>query len=164
MAGFPTDTAAQQAQHDADFQWAVIAYRFWYPTVSVEGIFAGNRDAGIGDNPAIGIAACGPRQVGFTLNSDPPYGSATLDVSDGPVVIELPSGPFIGLVNDHHQGWVVDMGIPGPDEDGEHVFSSSWQILEPYGCATLIGSVQPVDRVRGESGWRGRTLSCRSCR
>jgi hypothetical protein len=31
------------------------------------------------------------------------------------MVIELPPGAFIGLVNDHHQGWVLDMGLPGPD-------------------------------------------------
>jgi hypothetical protein len=46
------------------------AYRFWYPTVSVEGIFNGNRSIGIKDNEGICIAAAGPRQVGFTLNSD----------------------------------------------------------------------------------------------
>jgi hypothetical protein len=28
---------------------------------------------------------------------------------------QLPAGPFVSLVNDHHQRWVVDMGIPGPD-------------------------------------------------
>src|SRR5258705_10649040 len=31
------------------------------------------------------------------------------------MVVELPAGPFVSLVNDHHQRWVVDMGIPGPD-------------------------------------------------
>jgi hypothetical protein len=38
-------------------------------------------------------------------------------------VIELPPGPFIGLVDDHHQGWVLDMGIPGPDagKGGKHL-------------------------------------------
>ncbi|WP_236960393.1 DUF1214 domain-containing protein [Methylobacterium durans] len=102
---------------------AVTAYRFWYPTVSVEGIFNGNRAAGIGDNTAMGIAAAGPKQVGFTLNSDTPYGSAVIDVSQGPMVIELPPGPYIGLVDDHHQGWVLDLGLPGPDagQGGKHL-------------------------------------------
>ncbi|MEA1832573.1 DUF1214 domain-containing protein [Methylobacterium durans] len=102
---------------------AVTAYRFWYPTVSVEGIFNGNRAAGIGDNSAMGIAAAGPKQVGFTLNSDTPYGSAVIDVSQGPMVIELPPGPYIGLVDDHHQGWVLDLGLPGPDagQGGKHL-------------------------------------------
>ncbi|WP_407529942.1 DUF1254 domain-containing protein [Methylobacterium oryzisoli] len=122
-AGYPTPQAAAQARTDADFARAVTAYRFWYPTVSVEGIFNGNRAAGIADNRGMGIAAAGPRQVGFTLNSDTPYGSAALDLSQGPMVIELPPGPYIGLVDDHHQGWVLDLGIPGPDggKGGKHV-------------------------------------------
>jgi len=121
--GYPTVEAARKAQDDADFQRAIVAYRFWYPTVSVEGIFNGNRQAGLKDNEAIGAAAAGPRQVGFTLNSDTPYGSATLDVSEGPMVIELPPGAYIGLVNDHNQGWVLDMGLPGPDagQGGKHL-------------------------------------------
>ncbi|MFC8525864.1 DUF1214 domain-containing protein [Nocardia sp. NPDC057227] len=83
--------------------------------MSAEGICTGNREVGLADNEAIGIAAAGPRQVGFTLNSDTPYGAAVLDIGAGPFVIEMPAGPFIGLVDDHHQQWVTDLGIPGPD-------------------------------------------------
>ena len=120
---YPTAEAAKQARDDADFERAVAAYRFWYPTVSTEGIFEGGRRAGIKDNEGIQIAAVGPRAVAFTANSDTPYGSGALDLSNGPMVIELPPGPFIGLVNDHNQGWVLDMGIPGPDEGkgGKHL-------------------------------------------
>lgn len=123
VRGYPTDAAAQKAQDDADFQRAVSAYRFWYPTVSMEGIFNGNRQVGLADGQAMGIAATGPRQVGFTLNSDTPYGSAVLDLAKGPMVIELPPGPFIGLVDDHNQGWVMDLGLPGPDagRGGRHL-------------------------------------------
>ncbi|MGY4253525.1 hypothetical protein ACVI1L_000593 [Bradyrhizobium sp. USDA 4516] len=121
--GYPTADTTRRARDDADFQRAITAYRFWYPTVSVEGIFNGNRDVGIKDGEKIGIAAAGPRQVGFTLNSDTPYGSGVIDVSKGPVVIEIPPGPYIGLVNDHNQGWVLDMGLPGPDagKGGKHL-------------------------------------------
>jgi hypothetical protein len=121
--GFPTAQAADQAHVDADLQRALIAYRFWYPTVSVEGIFEGNRNVGIADGKQWGIAATGPRQVGFTLNSDTPYGSGVLDLSNGPVVVELPEGAFIGLVDDHNQGWVQDLGLPGPDKGkgGKHL-------------------------------------------
>jgi hypothetical protein len=121
--GFPTDGGARRIRQEAYFQRAVTAYRFWYPTVSVEGIFNGNREIGITDNESIGIASTGPRQVGFTLNSDTPYGAGTLDLAQGPVVIELPPGPYIGLVDDHHQRWVMDMGIPGPDggRGGKHL-------------------------------------------
>ncbi|MBS7811858.1 DUF1254 domain-containing protein [Roseococcus pinisoli] len=121
--GYPTAETSRLLRDEADMQRAVTAYRFWYPTVSVEGIFNGSREAGIEDNKAMGIAATGPRQVGFTLNSDTPYGSATLDLTGGPMVIEVPPGGYIGLVNDHHQGWVLDLGLPGPNEGrgGKHL-------------------------------------------
>lgn len=121
--GYPTAKTAELVRADADEQRALIAYRFWYPTVSVEGIFEGNRAVGIDDGKKWGIASTGPRQVGFTLNSDTPYGSAVLDLTNGPMVIELPPGPFIGLVNDHNQGWVQDLGLPGPDagKGGRHL-------------------------------------------
>ena len=109
VRGYPTPETTQRAREDADFQRAVTAYRFWYPTVSIDGVSYGNRSVGIEDGKAWGIAAAGPRQVGFTLNSDTPYGSGVIDPSNGPIVIELPAGAFIGLVNDHHQGWVLDM-------------------------------------------------------
>jgi len=64
---------------------------------------------------ALALRQRGPRQVGLTLNSDTPYGSATLDLKDGPMVVELPPGAYIGLINDHNQSWVLDMGITGPD-------------------------------------------------
>jgi hypothetical protein len=121
--GFPSAETGKRARDDADFQRAVVAYRFWYPTVSTEGIFDGVRAAGIADGKALSIAAAGPRQVAFTANSDTPYGFGVLDLASGPVVIELPPGPLIGLVNDHHQGWVLDIGLPGPDagRGGKHL-------------------------------------------
>src|SRR5262245_52783280 len=121
--GYPTSEATKKALDDADYQRAVTAYRFWYPAVSVEGIFNGNRALGMQDNESMGISAAGPRQVGFTLNSDTPYGSGCLDLSAGPMVIEIPPGAYIGLVNDHYQGWVLDLGLPGPNEGkgGKHL-------------------------------------------
>lgn len=121
--GFPSDEQAQKARDDADYQRALTAYRFWYPTVSCEGIFNGNREKGYKDNETAVIMAAGPRQVAFTANSDTPYGAACLDVKDGPFVVEMPPGPFIGLANSHHQSWILDMGIPGPDagKGGKHL-------------------------------------------
>src|SRR5262245_19221218 len=121
--GFPPPDEAQKARDEADYQRAITAYRFWYPTVSCEGIFNGNREKGVNDNESFAIMLTGPRQVMFTPNSDTPYGFGPLDLKDGPYVVEMPPGPFIGLVNDHHQGWVMDMGLPGPDagKGGKHL-------------------------------------------
>ncbi|KJF22166.1 DUF1254 domain-containing protein [Rhodococcus sp. AD45-ID] len=125
--GYPTAATAKKAHEDAYLERALVAYRFWYPTVSIEGIFNGNRELGFDDNKAMGIAATTPRQVGFTLNSDTPYGAAALDLTEGPMVIELPPGAYIGLVDDHHHRWITDMGIPGPDQGA----GGTYAILPP---------------------------------
>ncbi len=121
--GYPTAETTQRSRDDVDFERAVTAYRFWYPTVSAEGIFEGSRAAGLKDDEAFLIASTGPKAVAFTANSDTPYGAGALDLSNGPMVIELPPGPYIGLVDDHHQRWIMDMGLPGPDgaKGGKHV-------------------------------------------
>jgi hypothetical protein len=121
--GYPSPETVRKAYDDADYQRAVTAYRFWYPSVSVEGIFNGSRNVGLKDGKDFSIGAANPRQVGFTLNSDTPYGSGVFDLSHGPLVIEFPPGAYIGLVNDHYQGWVMDLGIPGPDagKGGKHL-------------------------------------------
>jgi hypothetical protein len=107
--------SGKEAIEDTYLARAIQAYKFWYATVSNEGIFQGNREIGLQDNVGGGMAAAGPRQLGFTLNSDTPYGSATLDVSQTPIVIEVPPGPFIGLLDDHNQSWIADLGLPGPN-------------------------------------------------
>jgi hypothetical protein len=89
--GFPTPEATQKASDEADYQRAVVAYRFWYPTVSCEGIFNGHREQGFKDGESAPILAAGPRHVGFTLNSDMPYCGGVVDVKDGSYVIERSS-------------------------------------------------------------------------
>jgi hypothetical protein len=116
-AGYPTGASGRHAAEDADFQRAVTAYRFWYPTVSMQAIFEASHGAGLKDNEAMFVMATGPRHVGFTLNSDTPYAAAVLDLRAGPIVIDVPPGPYIGLVDDHHQRWIVDVGLPSPDRD-----------------------------------------------
>jgi hypothetical protein len=49
--GYPAAETIRKASDETDFQRAVAAYRFWYPTVSCEGIFNGNREAGASRRP-----------------------------------------------------------------------------------------------------------------
>ncbi|HVK87384.1 MAG TPA: DUF1254 domain-containing protein [Kofleriaceae bacterium] len=113
---YPAQASIRGLHEDQRLLSAVQAYRFFYPSVSVEAIFHGNREAGIEDGKALVLLAAGPRHLIFTANSDTPYACAALDLAMmGPVVIDLPRGPYIGLVDDHHHRWVVDLGIPGRD-------------------------------------------------
>jgi len=120
---YPATDAVKGARDDSAFQHAVTAYRFWYPTVSMESVFTANRAAGMKDNEVMPILSAVPRHHVFTANSDTAYGAGVFDLAAGPIVVELPPGPFIALANDHHQGWIMDMGLPGPDQGkgGKHL-------------------------------------------
>jgi hypothetical protein len=121
--GYPTRETAQKAYDEADLNRAVHAYRFFYPTVSSAAIFDESIRIGQRPNQVFGFMDTQPRHVGFTLNSDTPYGSILLDLNVGPLVIELPPGPLLGAGLDINQRWIVDMGIPGPDagKGGKHL-------------------------------------------
>jgi hypothetical protein len=78
-----------------------------------------------------------PRHVGFTLNSDTPYAGGILDLrASGPMVVELPPGPLVGLADDHHQRWITDMGLAGTDagKGGRHlIVPPGWDEPVPDG-------------------------------
>jgi hypothetical protein len=121
--GFPAPETIERAYDEADLNRAVQAYRFFFPTVSGLAIFKGNAAVGVVPNRVFARFATEPEQVGFTLNSDTPYGPILLDLRDGPMVVELPPGPLICVAFDLNQRWVADMGVPGPDagNGGRHL-------------------------------------------
>lgn len=120
--GYPAAGTAERAYNDTDLGRAIEAYKFFYPTVSSEGLlqdFATDKP----NQGGIKVAA-GPRHQLLTGNGDTPYGIGGLDLNvDGPMVVELPAGTFIGFVNDHNMRWVLDMGTNGPDkgQGGKHL-------------------------------------------
>ena len=121
--GYPTPETVQKAYDDADLARAIQAYRFFYPTVSGAAIIKGNKDVGAVSNKVFSEIDSKPRHVGFTYNSDTPYGFIPLDLSGGAMVVELPAGPLLGVAVDVNQRWVADMGLPGPDagKGGRHL-------------------------------------------
>ncbi|MBO9519786.1 MAG: DUF1254 domain-containing protein [Porphyrobacter sp.] len=121
--GFPTEETIRRAYDDADLARAVEAYKFFWPTVSIVGTFRGNENAGLKYNGGFLLLQGSPAQTALTPNSDTPYTGAILDLSDGPIVFEFPPGALMSVVNDRHQRYVMDMGVPGPDQGkgGKHV-------------------------------------------
>ena len=113
--GFPTPDTIQRAYDDADLVRAITAYRFFYPSVSAMCVYNGNIDSGMVANRVFCVVRDAVGMSGFTMNSDTPYVGMVLDLSAGPIVIELPPGALMGAVNDLHQRWVMDVGLPGPD-------------------------------------------------
>ncbi len=121
--GFPTSETIRRAYDDADLYRAIEAYKFFYPTVSIMGTWKGNIHAGTIPNKVLLILHGRPEQLVFTPNSDTPYAGGTIDLSAGPMVVEIPPGPIMTVVNDLNQRYVMDMGLPGPDagKGGKHI-------------------------------------------
>ena len=132
---FPAQPSAEMAHREQDRRRALEAYHYFYPTVLLESIARGTRAAG--GNKAAMLVMAQPRHVGFTLNSDTPYAGGILDLREsGPIVVELPPGPLVGLADDHHQRWITDMGLPGTDagKGGRHlILPPSWDEPVPGG-------------------------------
>ena len=63
------------------------------------------------------------RTLVLTGNDDTVYSWAWIDLSDGPLVLEVPP-KVLGTANDMWQRWVVDVGITGADkgEGGKYLF------------------------------------------
>src|SRR5215472_5887379 len=122
-AGYPTPETAEKAYDDADLNRAIQAYRFFYQTVSGAAIFKETQRVGAQSNKKFGFMDTQPKHIGYTLNSDTPYAGILLDLSVGPMVLELPEGPLLGAALDINQRWIMDMGIPGPDagKGGKHL-------------------------------------------
>ena len=121
--GFPDARTIEKAYDDADLVRAIQAYKFFYATVSIAATWDGNARAGLKPNTVAMLLRGSPLQTIFTPNSDTPYGGVNVDLTDGPVAVELPPGALICVVNDLNQRWVMDMGLPGPDEGkgGKHL-------------------------------------------
>ena len=135
--GFPAPRSAMEAHDEQALRRALEAYHFFYPAVSMEGIVRGTRQAGAVDNETAFMCVAQPRHVGYTLNSDTPYAGGVLDLAkSGPMVIELPKGPLIGLADDHYHQWIADLGLPGEDagRGGMHlILPPGWDEPVPDG-------------------------------
>lgn len=114
--GFPDKATAEKLFDNLDFQRAVQAYLLAIPVVSQ----AANRDA---------IRTLGPvntvvpvfeqlmdsRSVFLTANDNTVYSWTWIDLSKGPLVLEVPP-KVLGTIDDMWYRWVADVGITGADK------------------------------------------------
>jgi hypothetical protein len=145
--GYPLPDTVELAYEAVDLNRAVQMYRYFYRSVSGAAIFDGTAAAGVKSNEIFGYLETQPRHIGFTLNSDTPYGAVLLDLHAGPMVIEVPEGPFVGAVMDIHQRWLFDFGLPGPDAGagGKHlVLPPGYEGEVPQGFHTGIAEAYRV--------------------
>lgn len=113
--GFPDDETIRAAYDAADMARAVVCYKHFFPVVSGLSILSGQLETGARFNRVFSLQETAPRHRGLTLNSDTPYAGAMLDLHGGALALDIPAGPITGSILDADQGWVADVGVPGPD-------------------------------------------------
>ena len=116
--GFPDDDTMAKARRQVDLGRGVQTFLNFMPAASLEMLYVGHRDGyGMQVNRDIGLfeELMSSRSLWLTGNTDTVYATAFLDLSNGPIVVEVPAGTGPGTVNDAFFRFVVDMGGPGPD-------------------------------------------------
>ncbi|MFZ5780095.1 MAG: DUF1254 domain-containing protein [Pseudomonadota bacterium] len=113
--GAPTVETASKVYDALDFTRALNVYNNSFRGASALAIVKGF--ASIGAKPgdvAIFSDLMDASSLFLTANADTVYYLAALDLSDGPIVVEQPSGA-VGTINDMWFSWIIDIGAPGPD-------------------------------------------------
>lgn len=116
--GFPTEETTRKLFDEMDYQRAVQAYLWAYPAVSFESIrIAVKSDLGTDLNDMI-IADnyADPKGIWLTANDTTIYALANVDLGkSGAIVVEIPPGAIVGIIDDFWQRSIADVGLPGPD-------------------------------------------------
>jgi hypothetical protein len=118
--GYPTEETTRKVFDEIDYQRAVQAYLWAYPAVSFESIRIGvKRDLGLDYNEfTIADKLADAKSVWLTANDSTVYALTLVDLGKfGPMVIDVPPGAIVGLIDDYWQRSLTDLGLPGPDGD-----------------------------------------------
>jgi hypothetical protein len=117
--GLPTPETTRLAYDNLDFLRGVEVFLNFIPATSIEALRRGNveRGAKSSNQAVIFDQLLDSSPLLLTGNTDTVYCSVLLDLeTDGPTVVEIPPGCGPGTVNDAFFRFVVDMGVPGPDQ------------------------------------------------
>jgi len=146
--GFPVGETASQIYYNSDLRRAVEAYKIFLPTLATEAVFQQMENAGAVYNTKGTVMAQGPRQQFAATNSDTPYAFILLDLTKGPMVVEMPANPLLlGVANDHNMGWLTDVGGIGPEKGkgGKHlVLPPGFDGNVPEGYYVIQGTTNKI--------------------
>jgi hypothetical protein len=114
--GFPDAATTEKCFDNLDFQRAVQAYLLGQSAISTQAA----RNAILSFGPAnqtvlISETLLDSRTLFLTANTTTPYTVLWLDLTKGPVVLEVPP-MVLGPLDDAWFRWVVDVGLTGPDK------------------------------------------------
>jgi len=121
--GLPSKETLDKVYDNLDLSHAMRAFADTLQGVSIHAIRKGLRDIGVKDNEVIVFSELmDAKSLFLTANADTVYVIGSLDLSNGPVVLEVPP-QVLGTVQDAWFRWVIDVGLPGPDrgEGGKYL-------------------------------------------
>ena len=123
--GAPDQQTVEQVYDNLDFMRGVQAFLTGISATSIRAACNGFETIGIKTNEAFGITEdlMDARSLFLTPNTTTVYGFTCFDLSEGPMVMEVPTG-VLGPVDDADFRWVTDIGLTGPDagKGGKYLF------------------------------------------
>jgi hypothetical protein len=121
--GAPSRATLDKAYDHIDFTHAYNAFVNTMSGVSIDAARQGLLSAGVKDNEVIVFSdLMDAKSLFLTANADTVYALGVLDLTKGPMVLEVPP-KFLGTIDDYWFRWVIDIGPPGPDrgEGGKYL-------------------------------------------
>jgi hypothetical protein len=113
--GAPTAETASTVYNTVDFTRALNVYNNSFRGASAYALRKGFQSIGADDNDIIIFSELmNSESLFLTANADTVYYVGTIDLTNGPMVIEQPPNG-LGTINDMWFSWVIDVGRPGPD-------------------------------------------------
>ena len=113
--GMPSSDTLAKVYDNLDFTHAFEAFVNTYQGASVQALRKGLADLGVKDNEVVVWSdLMDSKSLVLTANADTLYATGFLDLTQGPMVLEVPPG-FLGAIDDAWYRWVIDLGQPGPD-------------------------------------------------
>ena len=172
--GAPAEATATLLYDHLDFMHGVEAYLAALPGVSLVAARRGFASVGADDNsfllfPELMDSA----SLFLTGNADTVYFWGFVDLSDGPMVLDVPAlgapSGLLGTIDDMWFRWVTDIGLPGPDrgaggryllvgpeydgplpDSGFHVFHAATSRVTVIGRGFMVDDdpAVPVEAIR----------------
>jgi hypothetical protein len=113
--GVPSQAAADKVYDNLLATHAFNAFVNTMQGVSIAALDKGLQSVGVKNNEVIVFSELmDAKSLFLTANADTVYVIGVLDLSKGPMVVEVPP-KFLGAIDDQWFRWVTDLGLPGGD-------------------------------------------------
>jgi len=121
--GMPSKDTVAKVYDNLDFTHAFEAFVNTLQGVSIRALHKGLLSIGVKDNEVLVFSELmDAKSLFLTANADTIYSMGFLDLTKGPMVLEVPP-KLLGAIDDYWFRWVIDIGLPGPDrgEGGKYL-------------------------------------------